>query len=448
MVIGMGETGRDIVRFLYEYGAFMSCDSNNEHVRRSEFHCYVVDRNIDTLEGSFALSAPKVMKARNADGSKMLDLISADTSSIAFCEDVLSPIAYKLNYVAITMGSDDENMALAIRLLKFVMMKRRELENFCIFVRVYDNSKTEHFKKVVEHYNNAIRRECLKIFGSYDEIFDYSIIVEDNFRADAKQFYERYQKVMQENEPVQQNGTWDERRDELLGFCRKVVGDVLCGEMMQRYNQGKPINEKGCPTGLTIAFEYAKEGRWEYPKYKNLRKLRRQTQQDMSNAWHKLTKLELIRSTIQQNTTFSMLHDSIAALPEPKSGDEYKNKYKPLGDKLSTLILNLAITEHLRWNASHEMLGYVKGDSTVEEKQTHNCLVDWEELDQVSAVTCKASRESTKTWDYPFHSDIVDKHPNFKNWVRCNVMYLPDYKKYDFAVVETTLALLAQEEKK
>ena len=41
---------------------------------------------------------------------------------------------------------------------------------------------------------------------------------------------------------------------------------------------------------------------------------------------------------------------------------------------------NLAICEHLRWNASHEMLGYIYGESTSDLHKTHNCLKPWREL--------------------------------------------------------------------
>ena len=40
----------------------------------------------------------------------------------------------------------------------------------------------------------------------------------------------------------------------------------------------------------------------------------------------------------------------------------------------------LAITEHLRWNASHEMLGYRRGDINNHRERTHKCLTHWQNL--------------------------------------------------------------------
>lgn len=39
---------------------------------------------------------------------------------------------------------------------------------------------------------------------------------------------------------------------------------------------------------------------------------------------------------------------------------------------------SLAICEHLRWNASHEMLGYVYDKTTSDLHKTHSCLKPWQ----------------------------------------------------------------------
>lgn len=54
-------------------------------------------------------------------------------------------------------------------------------------------------------------------------------------------------------------------------------------------------------------------------------------------------------------------------------------------------LTNTSICEHLRWNASHMMIGYVTMTDEVSKqtigtcnlrKKQHNCIVDWEELDK------------------------------------------------------------------
>ena len=254
---------------------------------------------------------------------------------------------------------------------------------------------------------------------------------------------------MQEKEPALQNGTWEERHDELLGFCHKVVKEIPTNAALQRYNEGKPVNEKMKPTGLSIGFEYVNVERVNYPQFKNLRKLRRQTEQDMSNACHTLTKRELMERSMPQNYSFNDLHQKIQQLKNPQKGTEFFHKYDSLGNNVSKLILNLAITEHLRWSASHEMLGYKKGNKTDEQRQLHNCLVGWEELDRVSCQSCKDATErleNGETWDYDFSKHIKENYPHYKNKVKAYVLFLPDYKRFDFGVVETTIALLKGKE--
>lgn len=453
LVIGLGETGRDAVRFLYEYGAFMSYDSSNDEAKRSEFHCYIVDKDMPNKEGLFINSATETVKAKNNDGSELLKFIHADTGSVAFFEQ-LHKISTSLNYVVVAMGTDIENMTLAVRITKCLMADGNDLKNTRILVRICNNAHVEHFRKIAEHYNNSIgceKRKCMEVFGGYNEIFSYSLVVEDQFKEEAKLFYDRYQEMMQEKEPALKNGSWDERRDELLGFCKKVVAEIPASDAMQLYNEGKPVNAKMKPTGLFFSFEYVDGERVGYPTYKNLRKLRRQTEQDVSNAWHQLTKRELMEESINQNLTFTELYDAIQKLQDPEEGKEYCEKYDSLGDHLSKLILNLAITEHLRWNASHEMLGYRRGDKTDELKQIHNCLVSWKELDDVSERACEEAKENVnngKTWDYDFSKTIKKEHPLYRSKVKAYVLYLPDYKKYDFAVVETTIGLLKKEEER
>lgn len=448
LVVGMGATGRDAVRFLYEYGAFMSNDSNNDTVKRSEFHCYIVDKDMTRKEGIFMNTASEAIKAKNRDGSSLLNFIHVDTGSAAFFE-LLHRIAMSLNYVVIAIGTDVENMTLAVRIIKCLMAEGNNLRKTRILVRICNKTHIEHFSQIATHYNLSIGQTCIEVFGAYHNIFSYSLVVEDKFKEEAKLFYSKYQEMMQEKEPALQNGTWEERHDELLGFCHKVVKEIPTNAALQRYNEGKPVNDKMEPTGLSIGFEYVDVERVNYPQYKNLRKLRRQTEQDMSNACHTLTKRELMERAMPQDYSFNDLHQKIQQLKNPQKGTEYFHKYDSLGNKVCKLILNLAITEHLRWSASHEMLGYKKGNKTDEQRQLHNCLVAWEELDKVSCQSCKDATErleNGETWDYDFSKHIKENYPHYKNKVKAYVLFLPDYKRFDFGVVETTIALLKEKE--
>ena len=90
-------------------------------------------------------------------------------------------------------------------------------------------------------------------------------------------------------------------------------------------------------------------------------------------------------------------------------GSYDKIKYPLLTAYENNIILNLARLEHLRWVASHEMLGYTKAHDGLhkcdERTREHNCLRPWQELDAES----KAASSPGRTTDYKrFDFSVVD----------------------------------------
>ena len=95
---------------------------------------------------------------------------------------------------------------------------------------------------------------------------------------------------------------------------------------------------------------------------------------------------------------------------EERTGQQISIIYPLLSPSENLLMLNLAMCEHLRWNAAHEMMGYVnniKGHGCDELKKEHNCLKPWQNLDNESD----------------------------------NAGYPVDFKLFDFGVVETSFKL-------
>ena len=92
-----------------------------------------------------------------------------------------------------------------------------------------------------------------------------------------------------------------------------------------------------------------------------------------------------------------------------------KINYSLLHKKENQVILNLARLEHMRWNASHEMLGYVTAhdglNSCEERTREHNCLRFWQELDEEGRTVTK-----------------------LEGWQA-------DYKRFDFSVVDNSILL-------
>ena len=116
-----------------------------------------------------------------------------------------------------------------------------------------------------------------------------------------------------------------------------------------------------------------------------LQSLKRKDWQDFSNAYHIDTKMILAgikepeRMTDNDLVKIHCLREAFAAMKrEGKQWVDVDPK-----DPTFVLLENLAKNEHLRWNASHVLLGYIPdkgGNGCNEIEKKHNCLVDWEEL--------------------------------------------------------------------
>ena len=147
-----------------------------------------------------------------------------------------------------------------------------------------------------------------------------------------------------------------------------------------------------------------------------MRSLRRKELQDLRNALHADTKMYLLKKALGNDynwSDFLRRYFNDENLPQCE-GSYDKIKYPFLTPLENKIILNLARLEHIRWVASHEMLGYTKAQKDLhscdERIRQHNCLCPWQELDDESRATLKSEWPS-------------------------------DYKSYDFGVVDNTILL-------
>lgn len=407
LVIGFGETGRDALRYLYEYGAFVGNGSAKEDdapemkaeerralsVMRSAYRCYVVDREADRLMGQFVANAPAMTG---------IETWSNDILSSEFYRN-LNSICQKLNYVVIALGDDEQNVTTAVRLFNYIRTRRKDLSHFKIFVRCHSDEHRKHLQNIADHYNQKHCGDCynefIVIFGTDTELYTYGQIIDNDFVREGKDYNEMYCKASQK-----WDNEWNKRRTKLLK--RRTLDD--------------------------------------------LGQLRRKESQDIANAYHSKTKIAAMKRVVYDDQGcvrqgFETLNKYIiGTLPELRFIERQTiNKdgkgspchgiikaVESLSEKEELLVRNLARLEHIRWNAAHEILGYQSyeagdkecllvedtGDSRHGCNETfklHNCLIDWQELDQ-------ETNNEQNVWH-------------------------PDYKRFDFIVLTT--ALLINKEK-
>ncbi|MCM1519311.1 MAG: hypothetical protein NC098_00830 [Lachnoclostridium sp.] len=377
LLIGFGEVGRDAFRFLYEFTTFVDSEDHN---RRCRFECQIVDSNLESIEGTFKSTMPAIFDPRlRTEHNAFIDFHAIDHNSTEFYDKVLTDeFITTLNYVVISIADADEAITLASRIFNKARRSGRDMSTIRIFVRCSDDKKVDSLLKITAHYNFGYADKekntpVIQLFGQPDMTYTYDLVVSDRFVEAGKKFQAKYSILSGDG------GTWDERHKKLTG-------------------NGIPDIDK-------------------------LRKLRRQESQDRANALHAGTKLILLKQAMDslyaedglQIDWNSFLHryfndDGSADVV----GSQKDITYPELTPDENRIIRQLAMLEHLRWNAAHELMGYVFNtteNSCNEQTMRHNCLCTWDQLDA----------QSNKITDWP-----------------C------DYKRYDYCVVDTTIALNRQ----
>ena len=409
LVVGFGWTGRDAVRFLYEYGAFVKDSSAMEDDvalreyqqsgecqidERSPFLCHVVDSNAKKIKGNFRAHSPAMFNEAN---KSMLDIQDLDANSDEFIEQ-LSGWAKDLNYVVVATGNDDQNITIAVRIFKCVSMYREKLDKFRIFVHCHTREGERHLQRIADFYNEVDapdnkrpKNPILVIFGKTEQLYTYQNIVENTFEKDGEKYNAEYCEVSGNKG---KKDIWKSRHSYFLNE-----------RTLEAYS-----------------------------------KLRRQECQDTSNAYHAMTKIYIMEQVTQKQDMPNMQRCLSGDYPAPTFCRTKSHKSTPIDGQIVTagktftpeeelLMRNIAKLEHLRWIASHEVLGYNSyKDAPDSIKQAlnnnvhacsetyrlHNCMIPWQELD----------RES---------EDAINEKYD----------YYPDYKLYDYAVVTTTIRLHA-----
>lgn len=386
LVIGFGEVGFDTVRFLYEFGAFVK--SGSKEVVRSDFSCRVVDSKMDEFAGLFTVNAPSLktkMITKDDKEEKDINLYKMDCRSIDFYK-LLEVWIKDLNYIVIATGDDETNISLAVRIFRLSIQLREEKKEFDrlrILVRV-KHDENGHIQKIARHYNrlwaandesqdeNHIHQNVIPatqlidtpitLFGSAEQVYTYDYVVTESLKEDAKRFKRKYDLSVNELKRMAGEETgkiveWDEEQSLMMQLTGELSGFA--------------------------------------PTYSAVMKLRRMQSQNIANSLHKETKKLLAKKALGESAYNEMEIHGLTRRDGSKTYSWQDHSNLPI-DKYQRVLDTLAQTEHLRWNASHEILGYKDdGDekSKDEAKLKHGCLKDWGKLS-----------DETQSYDY----NIVD----------------------------------------
>lgn len=309
-IIGFGETGKESLSFLYEFGAFAGKDGN-----KAPFKCYVLDNDMERASSEFMRKAPGINRNE-------IELLTECINTPGYWKK-MEEIINSLNYVVVSLGDDKVTLNTAIDIAEYAYRYRRtddpqdNLKNFVVLFRLCDPERIDY---LTLKSANHIFGGCLKPFGAIKDIWNHDIISNMSMNVLAERFYNSY--------------------ETLAG-----------GSISVSWNDKLKSRTKG--------------------SYKDRCKALRQIAQNYSNCLHMETKKRICDS---------YYHQFAENIVSPESFDGTSH-YDGVSDEVGKVLEYLAVGEKLRWNASHEILGYVRGQETDDQIKTHKYLGSYDELE-------------------------------------------------------------------
>lgn len=407
MIVGFGETGFEVFRFLYEFSSFVGKES-----KENPFHCDIIDPKAKQLENSLYLHCPGLEDKANKDE---VHNVLFHEGTIESQRNVVKELISNVDYIVVCTDNEKENLSIGITLLNLAYKYRSNSEKLAIFIGINDNREYKKAQEIAKFYNECGKKDkkenlyefTLVPFGSKKQLFTYKNIIDEDVLNKAKEFYFEYQKT-----------------SNLLGTDKEYDCEANMDDEWDLRRKGKKQN--------------VAKGLW------NKNELTQKEAQDMANAWHIQTKLHLvgacsyckdtdyiciekkrserlfgcidfvmqnlltrIKEARERKEDFKKSHEFILAKIA-----EYERKHNVPNGEYSTLFENLARCEHMRWDASNRLLGYrTVENATSNDKhylqKTHACMVPYEEL--------LSNEELRDTIKYDYNTILVSMIAHLEN---------------------------------
>ena len=422
LILGFGRSGRDIVRYLYEFGAFLDYNKINDgKVIRSPFQCTIMDKDIDLIKPRYLAKIPAVKavsysdnennqqstKTSDAGNNMLLRFVKAALNSnefVSLIDEKLNKKETFANFVVINLGSDSANMGALTYLVDQVMRNcEGNLGKLRIFVRSYDPSFEDMVRDRANHYKELLGgKSVVRIFGQRSQLLTYDMVVDGQISSRADKFHDIYSKNLQSKHQSPSDN--HEGTDDNCARWRQQNCDLR--QKTQDIHNGIHIDTKLRLVGLERHINYKEllMDQMGQDQIKNhIDGLVREIlhlQEPMPKLYkhpHKWIKTHLLGKKDHekmvnqiQRIIVEKRQEMVDMLPFPDK--DLKQKVKQFKDsieftdegrsfhllnhllpfylhfmpgdkdkdykKLDLIYKNLAINEHLRWVASLEMLGY------------------------------------------------------------------------------------------
>ncbi|MBQ9185655.1 MAG: hypothetical protein IJ151_07280 [Bacteroidales bacterium] len=322
MILGFGETGQEVLPFLYEYGSFCGRDGS-----RAGFSCTVIDSRISDIIGSQKIKHPGLI------GKAGIKFMECKVGSPQFWDEVRSKLN-SLNYVVVCMGNDTLNLRLATEIMEFAYKEGKDLsKNFVI--HVLQEANTDIGRNVVDLYNSieefkSANKEAtiLNRFGMYENVWTYNNVTDSNIKNQAFSYYKAYNEATKiDDKKFDPEKEWNDREE--------AIRHVKSIKSRERYL--------------------------------------RERYQDFENCLYRNTMEILLGDDVCSRA--KEVSDAIPVIYDDQTG------HYTIDDPYTELVLrNASATEHLRWMASLEGLGYTYGETKDDLLKTHHFMKEFPEL--------------------------------------------------------------------
>lgn len=291
---------------------------------------YVCDKKIPEIKGDIYQDIPQMPELENEG---VIEFCPYNYGTESFLNK-LKAIIGDLNYVVVSTGSDAQNVQIAVKIYEYAMQYRYRdgyFDKFKIFVRLRDSSSKYVLEQTIKRYDDSLAK-ALVMFGDPSDIYTKSWLIDDVEAKAVNDYDAAYNAAYKEYEVKSPASNKPRIKDRYQGLHLLKNRNSLRGDTQNRANV-RHCYTKGVLLGLN--------------KLDN---------QPLLPVW--------------------------GFTPEDVADVKLKNWYQRL--------INVSICEHLRWNASHYMLGYTTWPDVEAGKYSDSCdwltkrhkyIVDWAELD-------------------------------------------------------------------
>lgn len=194
-ILGLGDTGNRMFKFLYE---FSMLENNASDVISREFTLF--DKNIGQLAGYLLKDCPELAS------SPCVNISDLKLGSLEFW-NMLRDNANDLNCISIALGNDELDLKLTRSIYRhLVHYSTSPKVHTKLFVRVYTPGYAEVFKALAAEYRGS--NVEIVPFGLETDIFKSALIMKDTVMKAFKAFNHRFDMVRGKNSGMSAEECW------------------------------------------------------------------------------------------------------------------------------------------------------------------------------------------------------------------------------------------------